>query len=283
MKLFIKNFLTILVIVSCVISSYICVNLKNQNLGFMKRENENAGSVKPLSENMRKKIIEKINTFRNKVAKGIFEFEMSQDQKGQLETLPNAVFYKLDGLKASVKIGKLPPAKKMKRVYWSNDLENKAALWAQKCTTKNSPEISSGTPGQNKGQISEMKHFKNKEPEIPPWGNVFDSWFDGITSDNFNIKHIDSFEFTGKGASHFAQLIFEDLTEIGCSQNSCGKTKSTHPNSDKDALDIMFVCFLSPQGPLMKKPIYERPTKKEDVGKVKCKNIKEPYPYLCSK
>jgi len=86
---------------------------------------------------------------------------------------------------------------------------------------------------------------------------------------------IDKYQWQGYGLSAFAQLIFSDLTEIGCSTNICQEKDGTESR--------MFVCFLSPQGPLAGKPIYQRPQKKEDVGKINCTSngSKEPYNYLC--
>lgn len=253
----------------------IIVNVSSNHFNLKSHDNEN------VDDSVKDHIVNKINDFRNKVANGIFEFEMTKDQKAQLATMKDMYFYSSEGTAASPTRGKLPPGKNLNRVYWDNQLHSKAETWVKQCKKSYPDDISSGKIKY--GLISKMHYFKNQQPKKHDWKNVIDEWVNEISSSKFDLKNIDSYSFEGKAKSVIAQLLFSDLDKIGCSSFDCGKGK--HRGSTETLYKVLFVCYLFPQGPHQGKQIYDRARSKDEVGKIKCKSngSNTPYMYLCPK
>ena len=261
----------LIIITITIISSYLSTNpikksIKNKNLE---------------DDSVKDQIINKINDFRNKVANGVFEFKMSKDQKSQLATMKNMYFYNSEGTAASPDIGKLPPGKNLKRVYWDVKLHSKAVKWVKQCKTSYPNDITSGKIKY--GMISKMHYYKKDKPKKHDWKMAIDEWVNQISTTNFDLKNIDKYIYQGKSKSIIAQLLYSELNKIGCSSFDCGK--GTHKNSTEEVFKVLFACYLFPQGPIQNKKIYDRALKKDEVGKIKCNsngsNI--PYLYLCPK
>lgn len=232
-------------------------------------------SIKSLSSAVTKQIEDQINFFRNKLANGILEFKVTGEQKVELQIL-NPPVSRIEGTTRNKEMGKFPSAENMKRTYWSGELEIQAQKKAEQCSE-------TFTPNSKYGEIISTIKYNGKAPEEADWKKAIED----LTTppQKFEMLLIDDYQYKNTENSNFAQLIYSDLSDIGCASYKClskeDKIKSN--NSQKEV--VIFVCFTGKVGPSAGEKIYSRPKQPSGIGAINCSSSgdKGPYLFLCPK
>jgi hypothetical protein len=207
-NLFVKNFSSLLMIIICE-SKLLFKNEKN----LLKGEECKGGT---LSEDDKLKILTAHNEYRNQIA-----------------------------LRTSTIGPRLPFAKDMLQMYWSDEIALKAQEWANKCKFKHTtfdqrqqPEFPTGESMYHQGSTAGYKEMN--------WQRPIDVWFDEIRS--YGGKSIDELrEDKGPMTGHFTQLIWAKSYLIGCGFSQY---------LDEGYYTNLYICQYGPLGNVLGMPVY---------------------------
>ncbi|VDK20713.1 unnamed protein product [Taenia asiatica] len=129
-----------------------------------------------------------------------------------------------------------PPAANMRTLLWSEDLENLARIWANKCSWGfPDPSLPDEKPllyvGINVAMIS-TERVRNMEGVLPSIANLFNLWY--VNKDNFDHElNICRGGFCGQ----YKQVIWATTEYIGCERGVCDEGLKRH---------VLVCCYYPP-------------------------------------
>lgn len=160
---------------------------------------------------------------------------------------------------------RLPYAKNMIQMYYSNSIGAKAQEWANKCTFKHSDQNFRKQPQFKTGEnIYKVKTDQGK-PE-KNWQRVIESWFSEIK--DFGGKSIYSYNPAGPTTGHFTQVIWANSYFVGCGFASYSEEPKT--------ITHLHICQYGPTGNIKDFKIYEGSVDKrmcECPAELSCNNV----------
>jgi hypothetical protein len=142
---------------------------------------------------------------------------------------------------------KLPPAKNMRQVYWSDEIAKKAQEWANKCTGGHSSKefrtLSRFSVGENLySEWSPSGVPKTVAKSVVAWyGEIKDYVSQSLDVENFQDSK------TSAVVGHFTQLVWAESYLMGC-----GFSVYMENGMKKN----FYVCQYGPQGNYMGRPMY---------------------------
>jgi len=143
--------------------------------------------VKDFTEAGKKKIVEKHNELRRRVAKG---------------EEPNQ-----------------PKAANMREMVWNDELAAIAQRWADQCTfghDKNRKKLDGTYVGQN-AYMSGTTRQDDLTAIMDKMDKPTQAWYDEVTKNNYDPANIDPFKFDYK-SGHYTQVVWAESEELGCGQ-----------------------------------------------------------------
>ena len=146
----------------------------------------------------------------------------------------------------STSIGpKLPYAKNMLQMYYSDGLGASAQKVANRCLYKHSNPQDRNQPQFAVGETIFRMKFINGTPE-KNWQNAIEDWFTEIK--DFGGKSVVQYRPTGAVTDHFTQLIWANTFLVGCGFASFSDSprEITH----------LYICHFGPTGNIVNFPIY---------------------------
>jgi len=140
---------------------------------------------------------------------------------------------------------KLPFARNMLQMYYSDTLGSTAQTVANRCFYKHSNPQERKQPQFSVGENVFRMKFINGTPE-KNWQNAIEDWFSEIK--DFGGKSVVQYNPNGPVTSHFTQLIWANTFLVGCGFAS-------YSDSPKE-ISHLYVCHFGPTGNIVNFPIY---------------------------
>lgn len=239
MKFTLKKHSKILILLSIIITQ---LSLANSLKSKLLKSTKQSKPLNPLVFNeqnpITQKILDRINSLRNKVATGQFQ----------------STYYTQNA--------KLPGATNMNKLTYNYKLATEAGNWAQKCEQGFAPISYRKTQnGVESGQVILYDRLIGnlKRDDSLDWDRTIGEWEKEIQKTN--PDGIKKFQYTrGKSTVNALQLIWAKTREIGCAVASCTRKKNDMPfipNENTPNYVKYYVCNLSMIGLKYNDPVYK--------------------------
>jgi len=181
---------------------------------------------------------------RSKQACNVWKGPLTNDDKQSILNAHNW-FRNQIALQTNTIGPKLPFAKNMIQMYWSEAIAAKAQMWANNCNFQHSTSTYRRQPdfpvGENLYESSSSGNYQNMN-----WNKAVNAWFTEIK--DFGGKSVDSMSSGGPVTGHFSQVIWANSYLVGC--GFAHHLKGNWYSS-------LYVCQYGPVGNVIGQPIYQ--------------------------
>jgi len=145
-----------------------------------------------------------------------------------------------------------PAASDMRKMVWSNELEEIAQRWADQCTFGHD-EVNFKLDGTSVGQNVAMGMSSAQEQEGIVQATMtahVQSWYDEVTNPGCDSNNINPFKYTS-GVGHYTQMVWSESEEIGCASVYYKDTSSQFAYSN------LLVCNYGKAGNMLDGEMYK--------------------------
>ena len=164
---------------------------------------------------------------------------------------------------------KLPFAKNMLQVYWSDAIAAKAQQWANNCKFQHSTSEFRKQPdfptGENLYESSASNNY-----QAVNWNKAVTAWYNEIK--DFGGKSVDSMSSGGPVTGHFTQVIWANSYLVGC---------GLAQYKDGGWFTSYYVCEYGPVGNVIGMPMYSSSPSKANVCPSGTSPGNTTFPGLC--